>query len=145
MVQGNLSVSRSGVMRGLHFHRRQTDYWVLLEGRAFVGLYDLRSGSPTNGAAAGLRVDATGGPRGLVVPPGVAHGFCAETDVLLLYLVDAYFDGTDEHGIAWDDPDLGINWPVQTPILSARDRSNPSLAEARRDPPGYAPPIPNLG
>jgi dTDP-4-dehydrorhamnose 3,5-epimerase len=128
MVQANLSRSRAGVLRGLHFHREQADFWVLLSGTQFVGLYDLRSGSPTAGRKLELRMVQGDGANGLYVPPGVAHGFYAESDVELLYLVDRFFTGEDEHGIAWDDPDVGISWPSSDPILS--DREPP----ARRDP-----------
>jgi len=131
MVQLNLSQSRAGVLRGLHFHREQSDFWVLLSGRQFVGLYDLRPDSPTTGTKLELRMGPEEEMRGLYVPPGVAHGFYAETDVELLYLVDRYFTGEDEHGIAWNDPDVRIAWPTTDPILSDRDRSNPPLPEAR--------------
>jgi dTDP-4-dehydrorhamnose 3,5-epimerase len=67
----------------------------------------------------------------------VAHGFYAETEVVLLYLVDAYFTGDDEFGLAWDDPGVGLTWPSADPILSERDLANPSLAEVLRDPPAY--------
>jgi dTDP-4-dehydrorhamnose 3,5-epimerase len=134
MVQANLSRSRAGVLRGPHFHRRQADYWVVIEGRAFVGLVDLRAGSPTEGERQQLTLDAEE-PAGLYIPPGVAHGFYAQTDLILQYMVDAYHDGTDEFGIAWDDPELGIAWPTTQPVLSERDRTNPSLAEVLRDPP----------
>jgi dTDP-4-dehydrorhamnose 3,5-epimerase len=129
MVQANLSVSRAGVLRGLHFHLRQTDYWVLLEGTAFVGLVDLRRGSASRDRSEHLRLDGALGPRGLLIPPGVAHGFYAETPIRLGYLVDLAFDGSDERGIAWDDPDAAIPWPARDPILSERDRANPSLAQ----------------
>jgi dTDP-4-dehydrorhamnose 3,5-epimerase len=129
MVQANLSTSRAGVLRGLHFHREQADYWVLLSGVELVGLHDLRSDSPTRGRSLELRIDADRSRRGLYIPPGVAHGFYAETDIQLLYLVDRYFTGDDEHGIAWDDPDVGIAWPSREPILSDRDRSNPRLRD----------------
>lgn len=135
MVQANLSVSRAGVLRGLHWHRRQADYWCLLEGRALVGLYDLREGSPTRGRKAELPLDASEGLGGLYIPPGVAHGFYALTGVRLQYLVDAPYTGADEHGLAWDDPGVGIAWPDRHPLLSDRDRSNPTLAEVLRDPP----------
>ncbi len=136
MVQGNVSSSRAGVLRGLHFHREQSDWWTVLAGRAFVGLYDLRAGSPTRGTGLGIVLDAEE-PRGLYIPAGVAHGFYAERDVLLHYLVDAEHTGADEHGVAWDDPALGIGWPDPSPILSERDRSNPPLAEVLRDPPVF--------
>jgi dTDP-4-dehydrorhamnose 3,5-epimerase len=132
MVQANISRSRQGVLRGLHFHREQSDYWLLLSGVEFVGLYDLRPGSPSEGTKLEILLDLEEGPRrGLFIPPGVAHGFFAKTEVELLYLVDRYFTGEDERGVAWDDPDVGIEWPSRDPILSDRDRSNPSLATVR--------------
>jgi dTDP-4-dehydrorhamnose 3,5-epimerase len=134
MLQANVSRSRAGVLRGPHFHRRQADYWVVIEGRAFVGLIDLRSGSPTQNERQQLTLDADE-PAGLYIPPGVAHGFYAQTDLILQYLVDTYHDGSDEFGVAWDDPDLGIEWPTTQPLLSERDRANPSLVEVLRDPP----------
>ena len=135
MVQSNLSVSRVGVLRGMHYHRRQADYWCVQDGVAFVCLYDLRAGSPTQRTGAAFTFDASRGLRGLYIPAGVAHGFSAVSEVRLLYLVDAEFTGDDELGFAWDDPDLGVAWPVERPTLSDRDRSNPTLASALVDPP----------
>jgi dTDP-4-dehydrorhamnose 3,5-epimerase len=137
-LQGNVSRSVGGVLRAMHFHRRQWDYWFVVSGEAFVALVDLRAGSPTERATSTLRLTGET-PRGLFIPPGVAHGFLAETDLVLEYLVDRYFDGTDEWEIAWNDPALGIDWPAADPIVSERDRSGPSLAEALRDPIPYAP------
>ena len=134
MLQANLSESRAGVLRGLHIHRRQADYWCVLDGTAFIGLIDLRDGSPTFRKSAQLRIAADDGGDGLLIPPGVAHGFYAETALLLLYLVDRYYEGGgDELGLAWDDPDVGIAWPSREPILSDRDRANPSLTELLAD------------
>jgi dTDP-4-dehydrorhamnose 3,5-epimerase len=62
------------------------------------------------------------------IPPGVAHGFAALTDVLLTYLVDNYYDPADELGLAWDDPEVGADWGVADPILSPRDQGNPRRA-----------------
>jgi dTDP-4-dehydrorhamnose 3,5-epimerase len=135
-VQGNLSLSRAGVLRGLHFHRKQADYWILVTGRYTVGLYDTRAGSPTEGNAGTIGISSDE-RSALFIPRGVAHGFCAETDVALLYLVDEYYTGGDEFGIAWNDPELGIHWPVERPVLSERDRSNPSLRDVLRDPPRF--------
>jgi dTDP-4-dehydrorhamnose 3,5-epimerase len=128
-VQANLSRSNAGVLRGLHWHRRQHDYWCFLSGRAFAVFVDVRAGSPTQGLATTLEVDTDDRRIGISVPPGVAHGFEAISDVTLLYLVDAYYTGDDEFGLAWDDPDLAIAWPNRAPVLSERDRSNPSLAD----------------
>jgi dTDP-4-dehydrorhamnose 3,5-epimerase len=133
MVQGNLSLSRAGVLRGLHFHRKQADFWCFASGRSVTGLYDLRKGSPTEGKKAEIPVDGDDQRFGLYIPRGVAHGFQAETDVVLLYFVDNYFTGEDEFGVTWDDPDLGIEWPVGNPILSDRDKANPTLAEVLAD------------
>ena len=132
-LQGNVSHSLSGVLRGMHFHRRQWDYWFVVSGMAFVALVDLRGGSPTERSIMTLRL-TEGDPRGLFIPPGVAHGFFAESDLVLVYLNDRYFDGSDEFGFAWNDPGLGFDWPSGEPILSDRDRANPSLAEALLEP-----------
>jgi dTDP-4-dehydrorhamnose 3,5-epimerase len=136
-LQVNLSTSRAGVLRGLHLHRFQADNWVFFSGAALVGLIDIRTGSPTEGKRTELRIDCSKGLKALYIPKGVAHGFYAETDVKLQYVVDEYFTGEDEFGIAWDDPDLGIEWPSREPILSDRDKSNASLEEVLRDPPPY--------
>ncbi len=125
------------MLRGLHFHRLQADYWCVLEGSAFVALFDLRQGSPTQGRAWWHVFDAGEGLRGLYVPPGVAHGFYALTEVRLQYLVDRAFTGDDEFGFAWNDPDAGIPWPASDPIVSERDASNRSLADALVDPPVF--------
>jgi len=135
MLQGNVSRSKPNVLRGLHFHREQADYWCLISGRAFVGLYDLRRDSPTSGTRLELHLDAAGTATGLYLPPGIAHGFYAETELTLLYLVDAYFTGEDEFGVAWDDPQIGISWPSRDPLLSERDRANPPLREILGHPP----------
>ena len=128
--QANLSRSGAGVLRGMHFHERQDDLWVVIDGRAFVAAVDLRGaleaeGGPTTTEAFEL---AAGGA--VYLPKGVAHGFYAMEPLALLYLVTTEFDGTDEHGFAWDDPDAAIPWPTRDPLLSDRDRSNPALAVA---------------
>ncbi len=138
MVQGNISRSKARVLRGLHFHRAQADWWNFYTGAAIVGLYDLRTGSPTEGVGTAVPLDADQGLHGLYIPKGVAHGFYAQRDVLLHYMVDNYYTGADEFGIAWDDPGLGIDWTAADPILSDRDRTNPSLEEVLRDPPPFA-------
>jgi dTDP-4-dehydrorhamnose 3,5-epimerase len=137
MVQANLSISAPNVLRGLHFHRGQADYWCVLAGVAFVALVDLRMGSPTESRSAQIRIDAGQERLGLYIPPGVAHGFYAETEVHLQYLVDATFTGEDEFGLAWDDPHADIAWPGPDPILSERDRTNPSFDEARERAPAF--------
>ncbi len=131
-VQTNRSDSRQGVLRGLHFHLRQVDFWVPAEGRIRIGLADLRRSSPTRGA---VEVEELSGdaPVGVFVPVGVAHGFAALTDATLIYVVDNYYDASDEHGVAWNDPDLAVPWEVEDPVLSGRDRANPLLARIPED------------
>lgn len=129
-VQVNRSHSSTGILRGLHFHHKQADYWHPLAGTIRVGLYDLRPSSPTAGTA--MAFDLAGDDfAGLFIPPGVAHGFYSVTDVTLLYVVDNYYDGADELGVAWDDPALGVDWEIPAgtvPTLSERDATNPPLA-----------------
>ena len=129
MVQGNRSDKQAGALVGLHFHRHQADYWYVLRGRARIVLHDLRIGSPTEGATLVLDVDDVK-DQGVYIPPGVGHGFAALTDVTMTYLVDRYYDPDDELGVAWDDPEIGVDWGVADPILSKRDLTNPRRSEA---------------
>jgi len=128
MVQGNRADRDAGALVGFHYHRFQADYWYVVSGDALVVLHDLRVGSPTERATLALEL---GPPAhiGVYVPPGVAHGFYARTDLTLTYLVDRYYDPADELGVAWDDPDVGAQWPIRTPVLSDRDRANPKRSE----------------
>lgn len=123
-VQSNHSHTRAGGLRALHFHREQSDLWFVISGRAQVGLVDLRH--PPNPTTAAVYLDATE-PSTLFIPPGVAHGFLAVTDVDLIYWVTREYDASDEYGIKWDDPQLDIAWESRSPTVSDRDRSNPPL------------------
>ena len=128
-LQWSRSESQQGVLRGLHYHHRQADYWHCGLGALRVGLFDVRRSSPTRGQQQVLELDQTA-LRGVFIPAGVAHGFYAVTDALLFYLVDAYYDGTDEWGVAWDDPDAGLDWGIEgVPTLSPRDQKNPRLRD----------------
>jgi len=132
-AQANLSVSRAGVLRGLHYHHSQYDYWIPMGGRLRVGLADLRRGSATWKASMTLDLDAAH-PQGLLIPAGVAHGYFALEDAKLLYLVEQVYDGSDEWGVAWDDPDLAVAWDLNgVPVLSDRDHNNPTLARLDED------------
>ncbi len=124
MIQGNRSEKQAGAVVGLHFHLHQADYWYALRGRVRVVLHDLRVGSATDGATEVIDLDGDV-DQGVYIPPGVAHGFASLTDVLLTYLVDNYYDDSDEHGLAWDDPAVEADWGVTDPILSKRDQTNP--------------------
>lgn len=125
-VQTNRSDSRQGVLRGLHYHVHQADYWYIIQGEIRAGLLDIRRGSPTFHASQTVTM---GGGRqiGLFIPPGVAHGFAALTNVTLTYVVDQYYDKSDEHGVAWNDPAAAIEWGLEEPVLSERDANNPNV------------------
>jgi dTDP-4-dehydrorhamnose 3,5-epimerase len=133
-VQANLSTSAAGVLRGLHYHRRQLDYWVVGSGRAFVALVDVRPALARLGSAV-VETRELAADESVVIPVGVAHGFLALEPLELYYLVTNEFDGSDELGFAWDDPAVAVPWPQVPgtpdgrPILSERDLTNPSLAE----------------
>jgi dTDP-4-dehydrorhamnose 3,5-epimerase len=117
----------------MHFHLIQTDLWVVIEGRAIVGLTDLRSPIADSGWRPQAEVLAMEAGDALLIPPRIAHGFYAPDDLSLLYLVTREFDATDEFGFAWDDPMAGLPWPVSEPVVSARDRANPPLRDALQE------------
>lgn len=128
VIQSNRSDSNAGVLRGLHYHFRQVDYWYVLAGRVRIGLADLRRTSPTYGVSQILEV--TGEDNlGFFIPVGVAHGYYALTTATIVYTVDQYYDGSDELGVAWNDPTLALPWGISDPILSARDQQNPRLQD----------------
>ena len=128
MVQGNRSDSQAGVLRGIHYHLFQADYWYVPTGRSFVALVDLRQSSPTFKTVETLEMGEQN-EVGVYIPPGVGHGFYAITPVVMTYLVDQFFDGSDELGVRFDDPTLGVPWPEGERIVSDRDQQNPALAD----------------
>lgn len=134
-VQANLSTSAAGVLRGLHLHRRQVDHWIVASGRAFVALVDVRPQLHGTGPEPLIETRTLDADETVTIPEGVAHGFLALEPLELVYLVTNEYDGSDELGFAWDDPSAGVPWPAVTatadggPVLSGRDRSNPTLEE----------------
>ena len=133
MVQGNRADRQAGTVVGLHYHLHQADYWYVPMGSARVVLHDLRDGSPTDGHTLaidlGERADGSFDHRGVFIPPGVAHGFAALSDMVITYLVDGYYNPNDELGVAWDDPAITADWGVANPTLSKRDQQNPARAD----------------
>jgi len=136
-IQDNHSFNaESGTLRGLHFQRppaAQAKLVRVLRGAIFEVAVDIRADSTSFGRYAAVRLDATEG-RQLYIPEGFAHGYCtleAETEVF--YKVTAPYSPADEDGLAWDDPTLGIKWPVAAAdaTMVARDRSWPRLADLR--------------
>jgi len=128
MIQANRADRKAGALVGLHYHLHQADYWYVPFGTARMVLHDLRLGGPTDGAS--MSLDLSGeNHRGVYIPPGVAHGFAALTDMTITYLVDQYYNPADELGVAWDDPAVRVDWGLTAPLLSSRDQSNPRRAD----------------
>lgn len=132
--QDNHSYSATpGTLRGLHFQRHpaaQTKLVRVTRGSVLDVAVDIRAGSPTYGSHVAVHLSATNWKQ-LFVPAGFAHGFCTvDPHTEVLYKVDAPYSPEDEGGLAWDDPDLGIEWPsVAGTVLSARDREWGSFAD----------------
>ena len=133
-VQENHSRSRQGVLRGLHFQvrRPQAQIVTVTRGRIFDVAVDLRADSATFGRWFGAELSDEG-PRQLYMAPGFAHGFCVLSEFAdLLYKVSQMYDPADEGGLLWSDPDIGVRWPIHSPLVSARDAAYPRLRELTR-------------
>jgi dTDP-4-dehydrorhamnose 3,5-epimerase len=129
MIQGNCSFSSAGVLRGLHYHLKQADLWNVPVGLVRAVLYDFRAASPTRGAAEIIEMGESNRVA-LYIPKGVAHGFLAVRDSYMTYLVDEFYDNSDELGILWSDPALKVDWSLSgAPSLSDRDQQNPRIAD----------------
>ncbi|WP_309120819.1 dTDP-4-dehydrorhamnose 3,5-epimerase [Paenibacillus sp.] len=133
-VQDNQSLSKEvGVLRGLHYQlnpKAQTKLVRVLTGAIYDVVVDIRKESPTFGQWVGV-VLSEWNKRQLLVPKGFAHGFCTITpDTQVFYKVDEFYSPEHDRGIAWNDPDLGIDWPTSEPILSAKDQTHPRLKDA---------------
>jgi dTDP-4-dehydrorhamnose 3,5-epimerase len=134
-VQENHSRSSKGILRGLHFtvRRPQAQLVTVMRGKVFDVGVDLRSGSKTFGRWFGAELSDEGACQ-IYMPPGFAHGFCVLSDVAdLHYMVSRIYDHSDEGGLLWNDPDVGIRWPVEAPVVSARDAAYPKLWELGPD------------
>ncbi|MCK0067969.1 dTDP-4-dehydrorhamnose 3,5-epimerase [Kordiimonas laminariae] len=134
-VQDNQSLSRDvGVIRGMHFQTPPYTQGKLVRvtrGKVLDVIVDIRKGSPTYGKHIGVELSAENWQQ-LWVPKGFAHGFCTlEPDTEFCYKVDDYYEPEHDAGIAFDDPDLGIEWPIDitAAILSDKDRAQPKLKE----------------
>ena len=130
-VQHNHSRSVGGTLRGLHFQTAPGQAKLLRCARGGIldVAVDLRRDSPTYGQWEAHLLDDEKHHQ-LFVPIGFAHGFLVLTDYAdVAYLVSSVFDPATEAGIAWDDPDVGVEWGVDVPVLSERDRNSPRLAE----------------
>jgi dTDP-4-dehydrorhamnose 3,5-epimerase len=134
-VQENHSHSVKGVLRGMHFTVRhpQAQIVTVMHGCVFDVAVDLRPDSPTFGRWYGVELSEER-PRQLYMAPGFGHGFCVLSDTAdLHYNVSRLYDHGDEGGVVWNDPDIGIKWPIENPLLSERDGAYPKLHQLGRD------------
>jgi len=130
-VQDNISFSQKGVLRGLHFQNpnAQAKLVEVLQGEVFDVAVDIRKGSPTFGKWVGAVLNADN-HRQFFVPVGFAHGFCVLSDTAMFhYKCTDYYAPASEGGIAWNDPDIGIAWPIQKPVLSPKDSAYGKLKD----------------
>ena len=135
-VQDNHSYSKGPVVRGLHYQKppkAQAKLVSVSSGRVFDVAVDIRVGSPTFGSWVGM-ILASESREMLYIPSGFAHGFCVlDDEAELSYKVSCEFSPENDRGIAWNDPDVGIEWPIRNPIVSDKDSSLPTLAETDQD------------
>jgi dTDP-4-dehydrorhamnose 3,5-epimerase len=133
-AQWSVVSSNKGVFRGMHLHRRHDEYFLLIKGRACVGLHDLRTASPT--AACWSVYELSGAQLTfLSFPPGIVHGWYFYEDAIHVQAVSESYESyrdDDNLGCRWDDPDLGIKWPFDAPVLSEEAAQFPSLCELRQ-------------
>ncbi|MBB2940433.1 dTDP-4-dehydrorhamnose 3,5-epimerase [Actinoplanes lutulentus] len=134
LAQGNLSISARDVVRGIHFADvppGQAKYVTCVKGAVLDVIVDIRVGSPTFGSWEAVRLDDED-RKAVYLSEGLGHGFCALTEgATVTYLCSSEYQPGREHGIDPLDPELGIVWPAETPLLSPKDAQAPSLAEAR--------------
>ncbi|MGC9012596.1 dTDP-4-dehydrorhamnose 3,5-epimerase [Thermogladius sp.] len=132
-AQVNLSYSRRGVVRGLHYQvepMEQGKLVYVVKGRVYDVAVDVRAGSPWFGRHVGVFLEPG---LALWIPPGFAHGFQALEDTLLLYLVTKEYSPPHERCIRWDDPELAIDWPIREGVIvSEKDRKCPGFREAEK-------------
>jgi dTDP-4-dehydrorhamnose 3,5-epimerase len=130
-VQDNHSRSTKGVLRGLHFQIKhpQAQIVTVMRGRIFDAVVDLRRDSATYGRWFGIELSDEG-PRQIYMAPGFAHGFCVLSKTAdLHYKTSRIYDHADEGGLLWSDPDIGIRWPVDAPLVSKRDSAYSKLRD----------------
>lgn len=135
-IQDNHSRSVKGVIRGLHFQwdAPLAKLMRVTVGAAFLVAADIRKGSPTLGQWVGIEA-SVGNRRQMFAPPGFARGFCVLSDVAeIQYKCTAIYNKVGESGIRWNDPDIGVRWPVSNPLLSSKDASAQLLEEWLRRP-----------
>jgi dTDP-4-dehydrorhamnose 3,5-epimerase len=134
-VQDNVSFSKEGVLRGLHFQYPQSQGKLIqvLSGEVVDVAVDIRVGSPTFGQWVSEVLSAEN-HRQMYIPPGFAHGYCVTSETAVFsYKCTDFYNAATESGIIWNDPDLNIDWPIAEPILSTKDANYPRLEDLPRD------------
>lgn len=134
-VQDNVSYSTHGILRGLHIQNPspQGKLVSVLKGEVYDVAVDLRNGSPTFGRWFGMTISAENRKQ-LFIPPGFAHGFAVTgDDAMFQYKCTDYYNPQGEFTLAWDDPEVGVQWPLKNPTLSAKDKGGLKLRDIPRD------------
>ena len=134
-VQDNVSFSKRGVLRGLHFQYPQSQGKLIqvISGGVVDIVVDIRKGSPTFSQWVSEEL-SDANHRQMYIPPGFAHGFCVISDTAVFsYKCTDYYNPATEKGIIWNDPDLNIDWPIKEPILSPKDKEYLRLKDFRPD------------
>ena len=127
-AQWNVLRSTANSLRGMHVHLRHTDWLTVVSGEVAIGLVDLRSGSTDDAVRATVRMRAASA-QVLTIPPGVLHGIYTPEASVILNGLSHEFDSADDLAARYDDPSLALEWEVHDPVLSARDRGAPAVAE----------------
>jgi len=128
-VQDNLSFSSKNILRGLHFQQKypQAKLITAIQGEIFDVAVDVRPTSKTFGKWVGVTLSDKNHKQ-FFIPEGFAHGFCVLSDMAYVYYkCSDLYHPEDEAGIYWDDPEIGIDWPVKNPVISSKDQKNPSF------------------
>lgn len=134
-VQDNHSRSKKGVLRGLHYQlepKAQGKLVRCIKGKIWDVAVDIRKGSPTFGKWVSVELSENNKFM-LWIPPGFAHGFVALEDSEIIYKCTAEYDPNFDRGILWNDPLIGIKWPIENPLLSEKDKRLPTLKEAENN------------
>ena len=138
-VQDNHSRSTAGVLRGLHYQLKSPQGKLVhaARGSIFDVAVDIRLGSPTFGKWVGVELNDQN-LWSLWIPPGFAHGFCVLSEIAdVIYKCTTHYDARDDRGVAWNDPGIGVVWPVTEPVISPKDAALRPLSESRDDLPRY--------
>ena len=131
-IQDNYSHSTQGTLRGLHYQLKhpQGKLIYVITGEIFDVAVDIRQGSPTFGQWVGQYISDQN-KRQIFIPEGFAHGFCVISETAdVLYKTTDLYNTDDEYGVLWSDPDIGIDWPVEVPIVSDKDKQYSRLKDA---------------